>query len=73
MLTPNKVATTSQLVWTIVRFLHSRNRDARRLKYVEFFGEDSIGRSATEVDIPRFTAAPAMETAYITLAPAVSN
>lgn len=69
----HEVVTGSGLDWTIVRFLHRRNGDARGLKRMGFLGDDAVGLSAVEVDIARFTAAQVLDTAYIGTAPAVSN
>lgn len=69
----SRVVTNSGLDWTIVRFSVSSKAGPRGLKHVGFLGDAAVGRSATEADIARFTAAQVLDTGYIGAAPAVSN
>lgn len=69
----SQVVMDSGLDWTIVRYTIARSGQATGLKHVGFFGEETLGCLATEVDIARFTAAQVLDTSYVGAAPAVSN
>ena len=64
---------TSELDWTIVRFLAPKDGPARGNLRHGFFGLDKLGFAVTRADIAAFTAAQVEENHNLHAAPALSN
>ena len=69
----SKAITTSDLDWTIVRFMAPRNGSARGVRRIGFFGHTKIGFAVTRADIGQFTADQVHDNNYLKAAPAISN
>lgn len=63
----------SDVEWTLVRYLVSREGEPRGIKRVGLYGKDHIGASVTRADVAHFIAAQVLDRDYIGVAPAVSN
>jgi putative NADH-flavin reductase len=69
----SQIVMTSELDWTIVRFLAPKDGPARGRLRKGFFGHDRLGFNVTRADIAAFTAAQVDDRHYIGAAPAISN
>ena len=65
--------TSSDLDWTIARFLSPRDGEATGIVRHGFFGTDTIGWAITRADIARFLVDQLDDPRYVRAAPAVSN
>ena len=73
MLGMSQAVTTSELDWTIVRFLAPKDGPARGQVRQGFYGTDALGFNVTRADIAAFTAAQVDDPRYVGAAPAISN
>jgi len=73
MVQMSKAITTSDLDWTIVRFMAPRNGSARGVRRIGFFGHTKIGFAVTRADIGQFTADQVHDNNSLKAAPAISN
>lgn len=64
---------TSDLDWTIVRFIRPTNGPQRGRVHAGFFGTDRPGFSVSRADIAAFTAAQVDDDTYLGRAPAISS
>jgi nucleoside-diphosphate-sugar epimerase len=69
----SQAVTTSELDWTIVRFLAPKDGPAQGSVRHGFFGTDKIGFAVTRADIAAFTAEQVDDRRYVGAAPAISN
>jgi nucleoside-diphosphate-sugar epimerase len=69
----SQAVTTSELDWTIVRFLAPKDGPARGRLRQGFYGTDRLGFNVTRADIARFTAAQVDDPRYVGATPAISN
>lgn len=64
---------SSNLDWTIVRFIAPKDTPKQDRVRTGFFGIDKLGFAASRADIAAFTAAQVDDTTYVRRAPAISN
>lgn len=64
---------SSDLDWTIVRFIAPKDTPKQDTVRVGFFGIDKLGFAVSRADIAAFTAAQVDDDTYIRRAPAISN
>jgi putative NADH-flavin reductase len=64
---------TSDLDWTIVRFIAPKDTPKQGNLRVGFFGADKLGFAVSRADIAAFTAAQVDDDTFVRSAPAISN
>ncbi|HEY0052484.1 MAG TPA: NAD(P)H-binding protein [Caulobacteraceae bacterium] len=64
---------SSDLNWTIVRFMAPKDTPKQDRVRAGFFGTDKLGFAASRADIAAFTAAQVDDATYVRRAPAISN
>lgn len=64
---------SSDLDWTIVRFIAPKHIPKQHRVRAGFFGTDKIGFAVSRADIAAFTAAQVDDDTYVRRAPAISN
>ena len=69
----SQIVMTSDLDWTIVRFLAPKDGLAKGTIRDGFYGHDKLGFAITRADIAAFTAAQVDDDRYVGAAPAISN
>jgi putative NADH-flavin reductase len=65
--------TSSDLDWTIVRFIAPKDTPKQPKVRVGFFGTDKLGFAVSRADIAAFTAAQVDDPTHLRRAPAISN
>ncbi|HEY0167400.1 MAG TPA: SDR family oxidoreductase [Jatrophihabitans sp.] len=69
----SEIVMTSELDWTIVRFLAPKDGPGAGRLRQGFYGHDRLGFNITRADIAAFTAGQIDDDRYIAAAPAISN
>jgi hypothetical protein len=64
---------SSDLDWTIVRFIAPKNNPKQARVRAGYFGTDKLGFAVSRADIAAFTAAQVDDDTYLRRAPAISN
>jgi hypothetical protein len=64
---------TSDLDWTVVRFLAPKAGPAKGVRRVGFYGQCKIGLAVTRADIGQFTADQVHDQKYLRAPPPISN